>query len=396
MSPDTKDLHMSGYPSVIESHPPHAATLSIADYAAGVAETDIIDPADFGPIMQGLYGEVGGIMSTAKKHVRDGKAYPGFRCAAEEEFGDALWYFAALCRRLNISLNDLLLSVANGDGFKAVGAASDVGGGAFAQVWTPTSTAPLDATLFKLGRAAAALLDDEPPQRTDMEAFALLYLEALHASGLCFANVARSNLKKARGAFIAPKAHELIDFDAKFPSDEQLPRKFRIQVSQRQSGKSYLQWHGVFIGDPLTDNIADPDGYRFHDVFHFAYVAILHWSPVIRALIKHKRKSVKEYDEAQDSGRAIVVEEGLTAWIFARAKELNFFEGQDRVSLGILKTIGEFVDGYEVEACPPKLWERAILEGYAAFRQIRDANGGWIVGDRESRTIRYEALESME
>ena len=166
--------------------------------------------------------------------------------------------------------------------------------------------------------------------------------------------------------------------------------------SQRKSGKSYLQWNGVFIGDPLTDNIADPDGYRFHDVFHFAYAAILHWSPVMRALIKHKRKSLAEYDESQDGGRAIVVEEGLTAWIFAKAKELNFFEGQERVSLGILKTIGEFVDGYEVDQCPLKLWERAILDGYAVFRQVRDAEGGWIVGDRESRTIRYEALESME
>ena len=53
--------------------------------------------------------------------------------------------------------------------------------------------------------------------------------------------------------------------------------------------------------------------------------------PLTRALIKHKRKSKPDYDEAQDSGRAIVVEEGLTAWIFTRAKELNFFEGQDRV-----------------------------------------------------------------
>ena len=63
----------------------------------------------------------------------------------------------------------------------------------------------------------------------------------------------------------------------------------------------------------------------------------------MRALIKHKRKSKPDYDEAQDSGRAIVVEEGLTAWIFTRAKELNFFDGQDRVSLGMLKTIGEFI-----------------------------------------------------
>ena len=40
----------------------------------------------------------------------------------------------------------------------------------------------------------------------------------------------------------------------------------------------------------------------------------------MRALIKHKRKSKPDYDEAQDSGRAIVVEEGLTAWIFTDPK----------------------------------------------------------------------------
>lgn len=157
--------------------------------------------------------------------------------------------------------------------------------------------------------------------------------------------------------------------------------------------RATIQWNGVFIGDPLTDNIADRDGYRFHDVFHFSYAAILHWSPVFRALIKHKRKSKPKYDEEQDGGRAIVVEEGLTAWIFSRAKELNFFENQKKISLGILKTIGEFVSGYEVEECPLKLWERAILDGYAVFRQLKENQGGWIIGDREQRTIKYMPLE---
>ena len=89
-----------------------------------------------------------------------------------------------------------------------------------------------------------------------------------------------------------------------------------------------------------------------------------------------------------------MVEEGLTAWIFTRAKELKFFENQERISLGMLKTIGEFVAGYEVEKCPLKLWERAILDGYAVFRQLRAAQGGWIIGDRTHRTIRYEPLEA--
>ena len=43
---------------------------------------------------------------------------------------------------------------------------------------------------------------------------------------------------------------------------------------------------------------------------------------------------------------------------FSRAKELNYFENQEKVSLGILKTIEEFVSGYEVEKCPLKLWEK--------------------------------------
>ena len=207
--------------------------------------------------------------------------------------------------------------------------------------------------------------------------------------------MARGNLRKARGAFLEPQPADLIglDFDSDFGDEEQLPRNFKIRVNQRGSGKSYLQWNGVFIGDPLTDNIADRDGYRFHDVFHFSYAAVLHWSPVIRALIKHKRKSKPKYDEEQDSGRAIVVEEGLTAWIFSRAKELNFFEKQEKISLGILKTIGEFVSGYEVEKCPLKLWEKAILDGYAVFRQLKENQGGWIIGDREQRTIKYMPLE---
>ena len=151
--------------------------------------------------------------------------------------------------------------------------------------------------------------------------------------------------------------------------------------------------NGVFIGDPLTDNIDDPDGYRFHDVFHFAHAAILHWSPTFRALIKHKRKSNPRVDDAQDGGRAIVVEEGLSAWIFARAKELNYFEGQQRLSFDLLKTIQQFVAGYEVEACPLSLWEIAILRGYEVFRHVKSNRGGTIVCDREARTVEYKTLE---
>lgn len=371
-------------------------SLLLSDYAAEIAATDVLNPSDFNPVLQGLYGEVGGIMATVKKHVRDKSAYPGFKKAAEEEFGDTLWYLAAICRRLNVPLDEIFGEAANHGNFKNVGAASDIAEGAMAYIAVPIAApASLDTTLVRLGQSAAALLGSTPA-RTELVAFARAYLDAIHAAELAFSEVARSNLRKARGAFLEPQADDLLDldFDSKFGIEEQLPREFRIRVNQRGSGKSYLQWNGVFIGDPLTDNIADRDGYRFHDVFHFANAAILHWSPVMRALIRHKRKSNPKFDEEQDSGRAIVVEEGVVAWIFSRAKELNFFENQEKVSLGILKTIGEFVSGYEVEKCPLKLWEKAILEGYAVFRQLKANQGGWIIGNREQRTIKYMSLES--
>lgn len=371
-------------------------SLLLSDYAAEIAATDVLNPSDFNPVLQGLYGEVGGIMASVKKHVRDKSAYPGFKKVAEEEFGDTLWYLAAICRRLNFPLDEIFGDAANHGNFKNVGAASDIPEGAMAYIAVPiAATASLDTTLVRLGQSAAALLGSTPA-RAELVAFARAYLDAIHAAELAFSEVARSNLRKARGAFLEPQTDDLIDldFDSKFGIEEQLPREFRIRVNQRGSGKSYLQWNGVFIGDPLADNIADRDGYRFHDVFHFANAAILHWSPVMRALIRHKRKSNPKFDEEQDSGRAIVVEEGIAAWIFSRAKELNFFENQEKVSLGILKTIGEFVSGYEVEKCPLKLWEKAILQGYAVFRQLKANQGGWIIGSREQRTIKYMSLES--
>lgn len=367
----------------------------LSDYADQIADTDVLDLSETSAVLQGLYGEVGGIMATAKKHIREQAAFPGFKRSAEEEFGDTLWYLTALCRRLQIPVDTLFAEAASGEHFVTAGAATDLPNGTFAHVAMRKASDPVDKTLFELGRSAAALLE-RVPDRQKMVAFASHYLAALDATNLAFSDVVRSNLRKARGAFLEPRPEDLVDFDDGFDIEEQLPREFEVRVSQRSSGKSYLQWNGVFIGEPLSDNISDPDGYRFHDVFHFAYAAVLHWSPVIRALIKHKRKSKSEYDETQDSGRAIVIEEGLTAWVFARAKELNFFEGQERISLGMLKTIGEFVSGYEVSKCPLKLWERAILDGYSVFRQVRAAQGGWIIGDRTLRTIRYAPLESKK
>ena len=371
-------------------------SITLRDYADAIAETDRIAPTQTHPILMGLFGEVGGVLTSAKKHVREGEAYPQYRVSAEEEFGDSLWYFARLCHRLGEPIEQIFTEATAGQDYLNTAIASDLAIGGVAQLAVNGSPLSVDEALFDLGRSAAALLGLEPGETDNhnlLVSFGRSYVEALRSSNISFARVAQANVAKARGRFVLPPLDQLPVFDNTFESEERIPATFRIRINQRQSGKSYLQWNDVFIGDPLTDNIADPDGYRFHDVFHLAHAAVLHWSPVFRALIKQKRKSESRTDEAQDGGRAIVVEEGLTAWIFGRAKHLQFFDGQERLSFDILKTIQEFVSGYEVDQCPLSLWEQAILQGYEVFRQVKASQGGWVIGDRSARTLTFEPLE---
>ena len=116
-----------------------------------------------------------------------------------------------------------------------------------------------------------------------------------------------------------------------------------------------------------------PDDYRFHDVFHYAYAAVLGWSPVLRALMSLKRKSEPLIDEAQDGARALLIEEGIATWIFGQAQRTSLFEGTKAgdLSFDLLKNVRQFVAGYEPENSPLWLWEDAIFQGYEAFRFLK-------------------------
>lgn len=83
-------------------------SILLADYMSQVESTDRLRPDELQPILLGLFGEVGSIMATAKKFHREQEAYAGYRHAVEEEFGDALWYFTALCRRLKVRVDNIL------------------------------------------------------------------------------------------------------------------------------------------------------------------------------------------------------------------------------------------------------------------------------------------------
>jgi hypothetical protein len=168
-----------------------------------------------------------------------------------------------------------------------------------------------------------------------------------------------------------------------------------VFIERIVSGRTYVvqQLNGVNVGSRLTDNRLEPDDYRFHDVFHLAFAAILGWSPTLRALLKLKRKSRPEIDENEDGARAAITEEGISTWIFNHGSRHADFRNVATLDYGLLKAVHELVRGYEVEARPLWQWERAILEGFRIFRELRHHRGGAVTIDLERRTIKFKSPE---
>ncbi|KAF1704822.1 hypothetical protein CSC66_04035 [Pseudoxanthomonas kaohsiungensis] len=216
--------------------------------------------------------------------------------------------------------------------------------------------------------------------------------------------VAAQNLAKIADRWPGDDPEYITPFDpvSDYPEYEQLPRNFTVEFDERANGgqKHVVQSiRGVFVGDRLTDNSVEEDGYRFHDVFHLAYVAHLGWSPVIRGLLKRKRKSMPHVDENQDGARAMIIEEGIATWIFNHAKiRGDNFAGVERgqLAFGLLKQLRQMVRGYEVDACPLWQWEYAILDGFRVFRELYEAKRGRVHVDMEAHTLVFEHMDSSQ
>lgn len=180
--------------------------------------------------------------------------------------------------------------------------------------------------------------------------------------------------------------------DENFPYNEQLPREFKVwfeEVKQGNSARIFLKMNGMQIGDRLTDNTYKEDGYRFHDVFHLSYAAILGWSPTIRSFMKHKRKSIPTVDEVEDGGRTIAIEEAISALVFDYAKSYSYFENVTSIDHEILRTIKNLTSHLEVKRRSTGEWAHAILEGFSVWRQLRKAARGTVVGDLRARSIYF-------
>lgn len=366
----------------------------------------------------GYFGEVGGLLAALKKAKRD-NLIGTQRDFAAEELGDALWYLLAIAHEQGIkpaALGEATLGVlrlhykehakplACEVSFKNIDAFIQ------AQVQQTEDRSRLLSELAAAAGDLAAATGLQAEIRnsgtpTDFLGHHLALLARLAASfGLRLENIATANLAKVADRWPGDNPVYIAPFDHAPPYREYelLPRKFTVNFEERAEGnqKHVVQSIcGVFIGDRLTDNSVEEDGYRFHDVFHLAYVAHLGWSPVIRGLLKRKRKSVPAVDENQDGARAMIIEEGIATWIFNHAKDRgDLFAEVERgqLAFGLLKQIRQMVRGYEVEACPLWQWEVAILDGFNVFRALYDAKRGRVHVDMNAHTLEFEPMDTAK
>jgi NTP pyrophosphatase (non-canonical NTP hydrolase) len=82
--------------------------MDISDYQREAGRSDILPPDEFALPLLGLAGEIGGLAAELKKRERDALGYRGFRDEVREELGDLIWYAAALARRCDVDLGQVL------------------------------------------------------------------------------------------------------------------------------------------------------------------------------------------------------------------------------------------------------------------------------------------------
>jgi NTP pyrophosphatase (non-canonical NTP hydrolase) len=203
--------------------------------------------------------------------------------------------------------------------------------------------------------------------------------------------IAVGNLTKVKARWATERTEPLF-FDAALPEGERLPRRFEVElvdVEGEDRRRVRVSINGVPFGGELTDNAYDPDGYRFHDVFHFAYAAVLGWSPISRAMLRRKRKSRPLLDEVEDGCRAAVIEEGVAALAFDYARRHHMLDGVDVLDFQLLRTINDMTSHLEVKQCTTGEWEQAILQGFKVWRAVLATRGGRIAVDLNQRRIDY-------
>jgi NTP pyrophosphatase (non-canonical NTP hydrolase) len=396
--------------------------------------------------LYGLVGEIGSLMSAVKKKVLAEGGETGWDQPNEEikeEIGDVLWYCYSLAQIVNgcpfdILANDITLlkheiggqnergekiraalNPASKDSFLAAAEAFPHAGGSTFDDYQRLAfkTARTDgrvllevclAVLWQLGaelmRATLPEIElrlnqniADRPSNTVLSEITWHVAAIASLYHLSLDEIVEFNRKKVsfRSERSAPTP---LHDDCRDPQ-EQFPRVFDIAFVSVARGKSRMYFQGRRLGNDLTDNANEDDGYRFHDVLHLALIAHLGWSPVVRGMMRRKRPDV---DEVQDGGRAKVVEELVLKAIHSEGERqahesgrrspegpVPIFPDRSTITFHLLKTLRTYVEGLEVWKNAYWEWEDAICDGCNVFFQLRRYKQGTVHVDLEKRQLKF-------
>jgi NTP pyrophosphatase (non-canonical NTP hydrolase) len=292
--------------------------------------------------MLGLASETGSILSVYKKYLRDGIDLNANREFLREELGDLLWYVAAVASACNLDLAEI--------------AANNL---RRTRDRYPPLRQPHALDRLPIFDEGYPLSERFPRQ------VVVSFAEQALTSGRAFAT--RILVEAEPNAFLSPESWT---------------------VDGRETGYRV----GRELGNVLTDNSRHVDSYRFHDAIHMGFMTVLHWSPTLRALMRVKRKSNPETDEYEDGARAIFAEEGLAAVLSRLAKRRTGFLQETSVDGEVIDVAKAAAVDLEVEPLPAWLWRSAICQGFRAMHMLSQNGGGYLIGDLDARTLRYEKI----
>lgn len=319
--------------------------MELSEYQRRAQATNHLERDGTGALLQpilGLATEVASIQNISLRYLRDIVEKEDWISLIKDELGDLLWYIAAIATASGFELDDIAQSNLNRSQDRYLAFGNDA---------NYSDIAPYDA-------------DDLPQERFPRQ-MVLRFTETEDDAGRIVATV---HLQEAN-----PNA---------FPDGRVL----------QPDGK----WTGFDLnkplGDPLTDNSTNADGYRYHDAIHISFMAILGWSPNMRALLRTKRKSNPHKDEYEDGARAIFTEEGLAAVIAKLAETRAGLLRDTDVSGDIVEVAKAVTSDLEVASAPAWLWRRAISKGIETMNQLTKNGGGYLHIDLDTRNVKYSHL----
>lgn len=294
--------------------------------------------------MLGLASETGSILNAYKKYLRDGIDLIANREALREELGDLLWYASAIATSCQLNLEDIAISNLRRTRDR------------YNQAPTPDLLAALPD--FDL---------QYPESERFPRSLTIEFIEQVAPTGQLTATM----------TLISAAPNAFVDGPTREPNG-------KLQGFALNSP----------LGDPLTDNTRRPDAYRFHDAIHFGFMAVLGWSPNIRALLRLKRKSDPQVDANEDGARAIFAEEGLAAVLSRLATRRSGFQRETTVDNEIIEIATAVTIDLEPSALPGWIWRRAVNQGFSAMRELATNGGGYLVADLDRRTLTYRKILS--